>query len=229
MGIGNRRVVYILLFCLSIFTLVSLSFMTYHLGNMALSFYSTVIYPVVFLLIYICLVDPMRREFKIKGRRIILLTFSVSLISALVIQLIWIAVAPNWVFKIMTDKTNYRQGETVEITVILENCGFITHSFTSLVSDPIIVSIWYIHPENPTVKTQVWYTPYNMGKTKFVLAPHQFLERKLSWNQTNIYDSTKIVEPGTYLIEALIPSSESEIIGTNNLFYAWTMINITTI
>ncbi|RLG97764.1 hypothetical protein DRO19_05330 [Candidatus Bathyarchaeota archaeon] len=224
---GDRKLVFILLFCLANFALVALGFAVYHVGNIALSFWSIVIYPIALLIIYVCMVDPMQREFKLSGRKIILLASSAFLISVLATYSIWTIVTPNWSFKVMTDKTNYRLGEIVEITVVLENCGFITHSFVSLVSNPIIVSVRYVHPENPTVRVQVWYTPFHISKTKFTLAPHQSLEKKFFWNQTNIYNPEDKIEAGTYLIEALVPSAESDIVGADNLFYAWTMINIT--
>ena len=226
-GMEDRKLVFVLLFCLAIFALVALGFAVYHASNVALSFWSIAIYPIALLIIYVCIINPMRKEFKLSGRKIILLASSAFLTSVLATYSIWTIITPNWSFKVMTDKTNYLLGETVEITVVLENCGFITHSFTSLVSNPIIVSVRYIHPENPTVTPQVWCTPFHISKTKFTLAPHQSLEKKFFWDQTNIYNPEDKIETGTYLIEALVPSAESDIIGATNLFYAWTIINIT--
>lgn len=140
----------------------------------------------------------------------------------------WVIITPKWSFSMITNKSIYTLEEDVQIVVILENLGFISHSFTSSISDPMVVSIEYVSEENPTVKTQVWYSPFNYNKTEFVIFPNQLLLRTFIWNQTNVANPwlwNTTCKPGYYFIEAFIPSGHVGI--DENLFQTWTYINIT--
>lgn len=228
MKLKKWKPTYIFLFCALIFILTALGLTILYTNNPLLSFWSTLIYPIVLLIVYIFLIDPMRRELQLSRKKLLLLTFSITVLSMVITHSIWIVMTPNWSFTVTTDKSTYELGEKVQITVSLENSGFIAHSFTSSISDPIVVSISYVYPENPTIKTQVWFSPYHFNKTEFTLYPHQSLERKFVWNQTNIHNPEKGIEPGTYLIKAIIPCADSNMpIGVDNLFYTWTIVNIT--
>jgi len=140
---------------------------------------------------------------------------------------VWTITTPKWSFLVSTDKSTYRLGEDVNITVVLKNLGFITHSFKSRVSNPVVVDVEYQYAENPTITSQVWYSPYHYNITEFSIKSNQSLERIFIWNQTNIHLGGE-VEVGNYLVRAFIPSADSTIpISEDSLFLAWTSINIT--
>lgn len=153
-------------------------------------------------------------------KKLLLLTFGVMIISNAVTHSVFTVISPRWSFSVTTDKNTYRLSESVHITVTLENLGFIAHSFKSSISDPIAVSIEY------GILSQVWYSPYNLNRTEFTIAPHQTLERTFVWNQTNIHYPEKEIEPKTYTVRACIPSSSHPFIGSS-IVMASTSINIT--
>lgn len=162
-------------------------------------------------------------------KELLLLTFWVIVLSFAATHSVFTVISPRWFFSVCTDKSDYKLGENVQITVSLENLGLIAHSFKSSLRDPVVVSVEFVH-DNPTVTTQVWYSPFHFDTTQFVVAPNQFLERTFIWNQTwtiNLWLQNQTYMPGTYSVEAFIPRSTSELLGYNNLFRAWTSINIT--
>jgi hypothetical protein len=160
-------------------------------------------------------------------KKFLLLTFSVIVVAAVVAHSAWIAVAPNWSFVVVIDKSAYKLGESVQITVSLRNLGFIPHSFTSSCSDPIAVSVSHVYEKDPSIWAQVWYSSYYDSQTEFTIGPHQSLERTFVWNQTNIYHPQEKIDKGTYLIEALIPSAGSftQPVRVDNAFF-WDSIRI---
>jgi len=145
---------------------------------------------------------------------------------------VWVIIVPRWSFAVFTDKSTYKLGEPVQIRVKLENLGFVTHSFTCAISDPVYFSItrkggYYNH---------VWYSKYpDRTTTYFTVSSHQTLERTFTWNQTNIYHPEKEIDPGKYSIEAFIPKPQppfQEIwydppLWDDPIFYAKIYINIT--
>lgn len=143
-----------------------------------------------------------------------------------------VIMTPSWLFEITTDKPVYNLGENVQITVTLKNKGYVSHSFTAAVDNPVVVSIESVSPSNPVARYQVWYTPFQEGETTFTVSSNQALTRMYTWNQTNIqvpqfWNNT--YEPGTYLIEAFIPKLEKGFFISDNdvLFLAWVYINVT--
>lgn len=165
-----------------------------------------------------------KKPLQVSRRKIIFLALSVIVIGLTLPYSVWAVVTPNWSFSVTTDKSTYELGEPVQIRVTLENLGFITHSFTSAVSDPVVVQIlWERYHE-------VWYSnPFHIV-TEFTVTPHQSFERTFTWNQTNTSNPglwNQTFMPGTYIIKALIPNSQSELIEDDPLFRTQTSINIT--
>jgi len=160
-------------------------------------------------------------------RKVILFALIAIAIGLTVPYSVWIVITPNWTFSVTTDKSTYRLGEPVEIKVMLENLGFITHSFTCAISDPVFFTI----TQRGGYYNQVWYSKYyDRTATHFTVSSHQTLERTLTWNQTNIYQPEKELESGTYTIEAFIPRPQADFfieMERDPLFYARTSINVT--
>jgi len=127
---------------------------------------------------------------------------------------IWVIVTPNWSFTITADKSAYKLGEKVHISVSLKNIGFILHSFMSSISDIIVIRIGYVRKYS-WVPFQVWYSQY------------QLIIRHFIWNQTNIDFPEEGIEPGLYAIEAAILQVDSKASLEEALFYAKIYINIT--
>lgn len=168
---------------------------------------------------------------KVRTRKL-LLGLTLLVVVALAIYATWSVLTPSWSFEITTDKPVYTLGENVQITVTLKNKGYVSHSFTAAVDNPVLVSIEYVNPNNPTVKYQVWYTPYQKSETTFTVSPNQPFTRTCTWNQTDIqgwqfWNTTYMA--GTYYIEAFIPKKEESfpIISDHALFLAWVYINVT--
>ena len=159
-------------------------------------------------------------------RRILLLTFGVMSMALVSAQSIWIIITPKWSFSVSTDKSTYMLGETVMISVSLKNMGFITHSFKSKVTNPVEITIERPYGDNPTVRKQVWYSPYQLKETEFSVEPNRILQRNFLWNQTDIHSPEEDIESGTYYIIALIPDAQ-HVGWQSKLFYTYTMINIT--
>ena len=158
---------------------------------------------------------------RLSRKKLLLLTFGVMIISNAVTHSVFAVISPRWSFSVYTDKNTYRLGENVQITVSLENRGFIAHSFKSSISGPIAVSIEY------GILSQVWYSPYNLNRTEFTIAPHQTLERTFVWNQTNIHYPEKEIDPKTYTVRACIPSFPYDPFTGPSIFWASTSINVT--
>lgn len=167
---------------------------------------------------------------KVRTRRIILSSVLLAIV-ALAIYATWVVITSNWVFGLATDKSSYSLGERVQITVTLENHGYIPHSITSLITNPVVVQISEVSTYNPTVTTQVWYSPYLRNETAFTVSPGQALVRTFTWNQTNTVNPwfwNTTYKPGTYLVEAFIPKdSDLTLIDSSTLFSAWFYINVT--
>jgi hypothetical protein len=115
---------------------------------------------------------------------------------------------PNWTFSLTTDKSTYELGEPVQIKVTLENHGSVGHSFTSVSSSPVEITIEYRYTNihNFTYWTPVWYSGAGRrAKTEFMIPPHQSLERTFIWNQTtNAFDAPQI-QSGICIVHAYIP------------------------
>jgi hypothetical protein len=215
-----------------IFILSALGLMIVYVYKPALTFWSVFWFALVYLVasvfLYTFLVQPLFEFSELSAKRFLLLTFSVVIIALAFTHSVWTVTSPNWSFSVSTDKSSYRLGENIQITVSLINIGFIPHSFTSSISDPIFISISYFYENNP-VGVEVWYSPVHFNKTSFTVYHKQSLQRTFTWNQTNIHFPKEEIKPGTYSIKALIPSADSDSIWNNNLFWNWTYINITAI
>jgi len=140
---------------------------------------------------------------------------------------VWVIVTPNWVFYVTTDKPVYNVGELIQITVTLENRGYIPHSFTSPISEPIEIYIAYWIPG---FGTTVWWSGHTLNSTTFTLLPNQKLTRTFVWDQTDIawsapYNHTG--KPGEYRITAFIPRTNLYPSYDNLFFDDATRFNIT--
>jgi len=206
------------LFCVVIFILTVVAFILVRVGTLIIVFLSMLAYLVIPFYVYDFLVGPLMD--KLSRRKILLLTFSVMGIAVVFTQSVWVIVTPKWSFSVTTDKSTYELGENVQITVSLENLGFIPHSFTSSISGPIVVSV-------SLYESQVWYSPFHWNKTEFIIHPNQSLKRTFTWNQSNIHFPEEKIKPGTYLIEAFIPSANWKGGRSQLLLHAWKCINIT--
>jgi len=219
---------YILLFSVATFILTAVGLVVVCVGKPVLIFWLIFAYIIAYPCMFALFVPLLTGDGKLSGRKILLLTFSVIIIALAVTSSFWILITPKWSFSVVTDKTTYAHGENVKITVSLKNLGFITHSFKSRVSDPVVISIEYQYTEDPTVRSQVWYSPFHIDITEFSVGPNESFERNFVWNQTNVYLPEREIELGGYYIEAMIPSADSTMpIGADNLFWSWTSINIT--
>jgi hypothetical protein len=183
---------------------------------------------VIFLLSHY-LVKPI--EDKIGRKRVTIIIFSVAIIAIILVDSAVVIGSSKWAFTITTDKPTYKLGEDVQIIVRLENRGFLTQGFDPRVCAPIIVSVEYESPYNPTVTTQVWYSPYNEDlRCHFSIRPGQHIERDFLWNQTNTanpWSWNTTYKEGTFQIWAFIPRPGPFHLRTNPLFETWTIINVT--
>ena len=212
-----------LLFSVIIFILTAVGLAFLYYKTLVLPFWFAFVYIVAWALVFASAADFFVGNGKLSGKKFLLLTFGVMIISTTVTHSVWTIVTPRWSFSVSTDKPTYRLGENVQITVSLENIGFITHSFKSSLSDPVVVSI-----ETYGLGPQVWYSPYHFNRTEFTIPSHESLERTFIWNQTNIHFPEEENEPDTYVVWAFIPKGEfldPHVAGT--LFCAYTKINIT--
>lgn len=131
-----------LLFCVTVFILTTLGLAVLYYKTLTLPFWFVFPYIVAWALVLAWTVDIIDAG-KLSKKKVLLLTLGVMIISTTVTHSVWTIVTPRWSFIVSTDKSNYRLGEPVRITASLKNMGFITHSFTSGVSDPIVVEIRY--------------------------------------------------------------------------------------
>jgi len=215
----------IVLFCLAIFILPAVGLVVLFMGKPVLVFWLLFVYLMAYPLVYAFFVPLLTGVGKLSHKKVFVLSLGVTMTAIVVTNAFWTIITPKWSFSVVTDKTTYVLGESVKITVTLKNLGFIAHSFKSGVSDPVIVSVEYQPTENPTILSQVWYSPFHKDITEFRIAPNQSFERNFIWNQTNVYFPEKEIKPGRYHMKALIPSVDSTI-GYDNLFAAWLSINI---
>ena len=179
-----------------VLTAVGLTFLHYKM--LVPPFWFTFAYLVAWILVFGLAFDFFVGGAKLSGKKLLLLTFGAMIISTTVAHSVWTIVTPRWSFSVSTDKSTYSLGENVEITVYLKNMGFITHSFKSEASDPIIVRIVGRYD------SVVWFSSSNREKTVFSVKPNQILQRNFLWNQTGYANYIDIV-PGEYRIEAEIP------------------------
>ena len=186
-------------------------------------------YLAAFALVFAFLHDFLARSIELTLKTSVLLVCGLLIMSTIIAHSIWVVVTPNWHFSVSTDKPSYKLGENVKISASLRNMGFITHSFKSEISNPVLISIEYWYYElNPTVTYQVWYSFVDWNSVEFSIGPSQSLDRDFVWNQTkiiNIQFGGEEIEPGTYLVIASIPEVGGLLI--DDLFHAWTSINIT--
>ncbi len=190
------------------------------------------IFIVAFFLLLAFASDVLMARFKWSAKKLLLLTLGVMLTAAIVTQTVWTIMTPSWSFSVTTDKPTYSLGENVKITATLKNTGFISHSFKSKVSDPVLVLISQRRQWGSEIS--VWWTPFwNEEITEFSLSPGQALQRSFTWNQTNIANPgfwNQTYMPGTYRVVAFIPDANADSvipIYSYDLFYASTNINIT--
>lgn len=161
---------------------------------------------------------------KVRTRKL-LLGLTLLVILALTTYATWFVLTPNWVFGLRTDKSSYILGESVQITVTLENHGFVPQLMTSPTANPVVVAVYAWH--NDPFPNMVWYSPYFWNETTFSILPSQALVRTFVWNQTNFVNpwlGNTTYKAGTYLIEASIPKSSDF---SSNLFSADVYINVT--
>jgi len=219
----------ILLFCINIFFLTSLGLAAFYYGLLPSSFLLVLVYIIIWALLFASAVDffDNRSYGRLSGRKFLVLAFGVVLVSALFTHSVWAIITPRWSFVVSTDKTTYRPGEPLSITVSLKNNGLISHSFKSALSNPIFVSVEYQYSPSIPFLHQVYYSPFSETVAAFVVEPGEILERSFLWNQTDIYNPEQEIEQGLYWIHALIPRETAETIGFDNIFSAWTSINIT--
>lgn len=216
----------ILLFSVTILILTVVASIVVHVGTQLLVFYSALAYMVIPFFIYALLVEPLME--KLSRKKILLLTFSVMVIAIVSTQSVWVIITPKWSFSVSTDKSTYKLGETVNISMSLKNMGFIAHSFKSKVSNPVVMSIEHLYGDNPTIRKQVYYSPYRLEETDFSVESNQILQRTFLWNQTSVHSPEEEIELGTYYIIAFIPSAGSTMpVSVDNLFWTWASINIT--
>ena len=220
-----RSVLLVILFSATIFILTTVAFMVAQVGTQPLVLYSTLAYIVIPFFVYTFLVEPLMK--KLSRRRILLLTFGVMSMALVSTQSIWVIMAPEWSFSVSTNKSTYMFGETVMISVSLKNMGFITHSFKSKVTNPVVISIERPYGDNPTVRKQVWYSPYQSEDAEFSVEPNRILQRNFLWNQTDIHSPEEDIESGIYYIIAFIPDAQDDVGIGSKLFHTYTIINIT--
>jgi len=220
----------ILMFSAAVFILTSIAYALWL--TQAFPLWSIFIFLVIFVLLFAFIVDIPIDKFKWSAKKTSLLTSSIMIIAAIVTQSTWTIVTPNWSFTVSTDKSSYMLGEDVNITAVLKNTGFITHSFKSKVSEPVLIIVFQLLGPGGTVPVSVWWnSPWEENISEFLIMPSQSLGRSFSWNQTNISNPwfwNQTYMPSTYRITAFIPNAQGEVISDSYaLFSASTRINVT--
>ena len=216
---------YTLLFSVTIFILTAVGLAFLYYKTLVPPFWFIFAYVVAWALVFAFAVDFLIGDGKLSGKKFLLLTFGVMIISTTVTHSVWTIVTPRWSFSVTTDKATYKLGENVQITVTLKNLGFIEHSFKSAVDVPFVVSV--------EMDGTRWYSPYHPDATEFTVPPHQSLERTFIWNQTwtrKSWSQNQTYVPGTYITMAFTPKVEEgwlSISSHQRLFTAYTSINIT--
>jgi hypothetical protein len=226
---GTR--LYTLLFCIAVFFLTSVGLAVLSYGMLPASFFFIfiLVYVTAWALLFASAVDFLDGKGKFSGKKAFVLAFGVMLVSALFTHLVWTITTPKWSFSVSTDRSTYRLGEPVTITASLRNLGFITHSFRSASSNPVVVSVEYQSTAN-SMSYQVWYSSISRSATEFSAGPGETLERNFSWNQTNTVNPglwNQTYMPGTYWVLAFVPKDTAQTFGFDNFFFARTNMNIT--
>lgn len=219
----------ILSFSLLIFVLAAVGTVAFYVRQFVLSFWLKLALLITYPCVFAIFVPLLTGDGKLTAKRILLLTTSITIIAITITNLVWIVITPKWTYSVTTDKSSYKMGEDLKIAVSLRNMGYITHSFKSRISNPVVVSIEYQPTEDPTSTIQVWYSPFESEVTEFSVGPNSSLDRHFIWTQTptaNLWFSEEI-KPGIYQIHAFIPHVDSFHVSSNPLFYAETSINIT--
>jgi len=224
---------YTLLFSVAIFILTTVGLAFLYYKTLVTPFWFTFAYIVAWPLVFAFAIDFLISDRKWSRKKVLFVTLSVMIIAIIASHSVWTVVTPRWSFSVTTDKSTYKLGENVQITVTLKNLGLIEHSFTSSLSDPVAVSVEMVH-DNPTLTTQAWYSPYHPDATEFTVASHQSLERTFTWNQTWttnlwLWNQTQTRVPGEYIIRAFIPKVQKgwPAILSDHLFAAYKTITIT--
>lgn len=220
---------YTLMFSIGVFLLTAVGLVIGYMGLPLLQrLWVFFLYLVGWILLLTLAYDFLIGEGKLSRNKVLLLAFSVMFVSATVTHSIKIVLTPSWSFSLSTDKSTYSLGEEVQITVSLENLGFITHSFKSSLSSPVFIQI-----ENFSMgySDTVWWSPPapldHWKTTEFTVSSHQFLEWNFVWNQTSREYPERGIQSGTYYIGAYVPSVTSWHPYHRPLFHAWAEINIT--
>ncbi|MGD0158689.1 MAG: hypothetical protein ABSB89_00150 [Candidatus Bathyarchaeia archaeon] len=172
---------------------------------------------------------------KLSWRKLLVLVFGLIIASSGVTHAVYVIDTPKWSFTVSTGKSVYAPAEGVHITVTVTNLGYISHSFSTIVDPSIIVEVWSTYYEDgipePIVDMQMWFTAFvNQSLTTLTFSPGQSLTRTVVWNQTLIHpESSLLVKPGTYLVDAFIPDVSFYPDLNNYLapFWAETFINVT--
>jgi len=204
-----------------ILTAVGLAFFYYK--SLVLTLLSIWFYLVAIVLVFGFAADYFILGNKLSWKKFLLLTFGLIIISATITQTFAIIVAPRWSFSVYTDKSTYRLGENVTISVYLKNTGFITHSFLPVTGntrhESIVVGA-------QMTSSPVWYSLVYLENANRTIRPNQILQRTFIWNQTaniGIYKEREWqAEPGQYRISGGIRDAH-----TNYIFSDETFINIT--
>ncbi len=214
-------------YCMGVFVLTFVGLAVLGYGIFVLPDFYSFLFLVVYVMAWVMLpaftIDFLRN--KLNGKKVLVLTLGVILVSVLFTHLVWTIATPKWSFAVSTDKSTYRSGELVVITASLRNTGFFAQSFTSWSGYPALLTI-----RGPNLDwlydSEAFRHPNN---TIFSLNANQCIDRTITWNQTNEYNQTCL--PGTYTIEAFIPNA---LLPTPHyhsdpdpLFSASTSINIT--
>jgi hypothetical protein len=214
------------MFIAAVFVLTAVGLALLYYNVLALNILSLWIYLVAVVLVFGFATDYFLLKNKLSGKKFLLLTFGLIIISATITQTFATIVTPSWSFSVYTDKSTYSLGENVTITACLKNTGLITHSFESFISDPILFNVgeqdWYIHGE--WTYWTIWCSPVHSEDAQFSVGPKQILQRTSIWNQTYTEGvrAGRVAEPGQYRIGAWIGDTDA-----NLLFSAKIYINIT--
>lgn len=226
---------YTVLFCVAVFFLTSLGLAALYYRMLPSSIFLILIYVMAWALLFAFAVDFFGGKAKFGGKKVLVVTLGVMLVSTLFTHLVWTITTPRWSFSVSTDRSVYELGEPVTITASLINMGFLTHSFKSASDKPVIVRVEYLEGY---YGYEVWYSPLgydiwgdplDRSVTEFSVGPNETLERNFSWNQTNTstpHRWNQTYMPGTYRITAFIPR-ETDGTLSDILFLAWTSMNIT--
>lgn len=218
----------ILLFWLTIFGLTTLGMIAFYTRELALAFWLTFVVIIAYPCTFAIFVPLLTGDGRLSAKKILLLTSSITILAIAVVNVAWVIVTPKWSFSVATDRSSYKMGEDVKIAVSLRNVGYITHSFKSSISNPVVVTIEYQHTENPTSRIQVWYSPFGREVTEFSVGSNFSLERQFIWNQTLTVNQwfSEEIKPGIYWIQAYIPHAASFTISSSPIFYAAETITI---